>query len=170
MKTGWHVFFCYEWQTPYQSADHSRLVRFKKYFAVSNLPIYQNIIGPPHPLPTKDWTPQILCYRALASQNLGAKMQLMKCLILVLSALFVGCSTVTISDKTMSKTTRQPDWEESKPFYLGGLIGETEVDVTEQCKGKTPKQIQTQNTFKDGLLTVVTLLIYTPRSIKIWCE
>lgn len=88
----------------------------------------------------------------------------------VICLLLSSCATVTISSKDKYRLSTTPDWESSKPFYLAGLIGEQNIDVTRPCKGTTPAQIQTQTTFLDGLLNAVTFTIYSPKTVKVWCE
>jgi hypothetical protein len=90
-------------------------------------------------------------------------------LVLVM-CLASACSTVTITPKGQSKLSIPPTYEDRMPFFLGGLIGEKDVDVKAVCKGKTVKQVQTQQVFMDSFLAVVTLTIYAPRTVKIWCE
>lgn len=87
-------------------------------------------------------------------------------LVVCLSA----CSTVTITPNGRSKLVGEPNYEDSKPFFLGGLIGEHHVDVLAICGGKEPTQMQSQQTFADGLVALVTLLIYTPQTTKVWCN
>ena len=89
------------------------------------------------------------------------------CLALMLS---VGCSTVTISPKGAPKTSVEPTYSDSKSFFLWGLVGEHDIDVKEVCGEREVKQMQTQRTFTDSLLTIVTIGIYAPRTAKVWCE
>ncbi len=94
----------------------------------------------------------------------------MKFYIGILSALFIAsCSTVTVLPTGKHKVTGQPTWESSEPFFLAGLVGQGDIDVTKPCGGQEPTQVQTQDTFVDGLLTVVTFTIYSPRTVKVWC-
>lgn len=86
-------------------------------------------------------------------------------LITMLSA----CSTVTVHPQNTAKLSSSPTYKDSKPFYLWGLVGEHRVDVSTICNGTDPKQMQTQQTFTDGLLAVVTLGIYLPHTAKVWC-
>jgi hypothetical protein len=81
-----------------------------------------------------------------------------------------GCSTVTIKPEGSNKLSSQPTYEESKSFYFFGLSGEHRIDVAKVCGDKKVAQMQTQQTFVDGLLGVVTLGIYAPHSVKIWCS
>lgn len=81
-----------------------------------------------------------------------------------------GCSTVTIHPKTSHKLATPPSFEKSEPFFFWGLKGEHRIDVREVCKDKLVKQMQSQETFVDGFFTIITLGIYSPHSIKVWCE
>jgi hypothetical protein len=93
-----------------------------------------------------------------------------KLLTIGLIGLIGGCSTVTISPKGTGKIVSKPTYEDSRPFYFFGLAGEQHVDVQEVCSGKSAIQMQSQQTFVDGLLGGITLGIYAPHSVKVWCE
>lgn len=97
-------------------------------------------------------------------------MKLKTATALALATVLAGCSTVTIHPKDSPKFSSAPTYEDSRPFYLGGLVGEERVDVKEVCANQDVKQMQSQQTFTDGLLTVVTLGIYAPHTVKVWCE
>ncbi|MFK8138223.1 MAG: Bor family protein [Bdellovibrionales bacterium] len=96
----------------------------------------------------------------------------MKNLILVaLIAFGLGaCTTVTITPRGEAKTVVQHDFESTKPFYILGLVGKAEIDAAKVCSGaKNIRQMQTFQSFGDGLLTAITIGIYTPRTARIWC-
>ena len=81
-----------------------------------------------------------------------------------------GCAAVTITENGESNFKYYPDYEESKNFYLWGLVGEHHIDVTEICT-KTPTiQMQTKFSASDIFYTIITLGIYLPRTAKVWCE
>lgn len=80
-----------------------------------------------------------------------------------------ACSTVTLKEKGVQKLAQEPSHEEKKSFFLFGLIGEHHVQVKDLCQGKAPRQIQAQDTVTDSLLMIVTLGIYRPRTVKVWC-
>ncbi len=84
--------------------------------------------------------------------------------------LATACSTVTITAKGSSKRSTAPTYSERKPFFLGGLIGEANIDAKAICNGKNIQQIQTKEYFLDGFLNVITLSIYSPRVVQVWCE
>lgn len=81
-----------------------------------------------------------------------------------------ACSTVTIKPDGQQKVSHEPTYQESKAFFLFGIIGEKHINVTEICNEKDPVQMQSQQTFVDGLLTVLTLGIYSPHTAKVWCK
>lgn len=81
-----------------------------------------------------------------------------------------ACSSVTITPEGHEKLVNKPTYEESKPFYLWGTVGEHHVDVMKICNGKEPLQMQSQETFTDGLVTFFTIGIYAPHTAKVWCD
>ncbi len=81
-----------------------------------------------------------------------------------------GCSTVTLRDQGTGILLAGPTFQSSEPFFFWGLKGTAHVDVTRVCGGREARQLQAQTTFVDGLVSVLTLGIYAPRSVKIWCE
>jgi hypothetical protein len=80
-----------------------------------------------------------------------------------------ACSTVTIAPQGEAKLASKPSYEESKPFYFWGLSGEHHINVLEVCNNKEPLQMQSQQTFSDGLFGLITLGIYAPHTAKVWC-
>jgi hypothetical protein len=88
------------------------------------------------------------------------------CLFLVLS----GCAAVTITQSGESNFENRPQYEESKKFYLWGLIGEHHINVKEICQDKAVKQMQTKFSSWDVLWSGLSLGLYLPRTAKVWCE
>ncbi len=81
-----------------------------------------------------------------------------------------GCSTVTINPEVSGKLTAVPEYEDSKSFYFWGLSGEHRVDVKKICGDTEALQMQSQQTLVDGVLTLLTLGIYAPHTVKVWCK
>lgn len=54
------------------------------------------------------------------------------------------------------------------PTYLNGFVGTGEVDTTEYCE--RPVYTELRVTAVDVLLSVATLLIYTPHTLYVTCE
>ena len=94
-----------------------------------------------------------------------------KFLRLLILLTLVQCSSVTIpTGEKHYELTSQPTYQESKSFYLAGIIGSASVDVNEICKGKKVLQMQSLAAFTDGLAGLLTLAIYSPKSVRVWCE
>jgi hypothetical protein len=93
-----------------------------------------------------------------------------KLLLGSLLLLLTACSTVTLTPKGQAKYETSPTYQERLPFFLAGIIGEKEIDVKEMCGKRSIRQIQTQNTFMDSFLSIVTLSIYSPRTVRVWCD
>jgi len=86
---------------------------------------------------------------------------------------FVGCATVTIKPGNYAnqpKLSSSPTYQESKPYFLWGLVGEHTIDVQEVCGGRECVQMQSQYTFLDGFLSFLTIGLYSPKTAKVWCE
>ena len=89
--------------------------------------------------------------------------------ILAVVSLLGACSTVTIQPEPITKQISEPSYEDSKPFFLWGLVGEERVDVRKICEDKEVIQMQSQQTFEDGFLGLITLGIFSPHTVKVWC-
>ena len=81
-----------------------------------------------------------------------------------------ACSSVTVRPYGGEKDTTEPDYKASKSYYLGWLIGEHQVNVTEICQQRRVMQMQAVYSLSDMVQSIFTLLIYTPRTAKVWCE
>lgn len=90
--------------------------------------------------------------------------------ILVLVGLLSGCSTMTIHPKPHSKLISKPTYQTTVPFYFWGLSGVKRVNVKQVCGEKEVVQMQTQATIEDSFFTLITLGIYSPHTVKVWCE
>ena len=90
--------------------------------------------------------------------------------LLMISMLFSACANVTIRDKGTEKIDTPPTYSSSKAFFFWGIAGTGHVSIKEVCGGKKAIQLQSQKTFFDGFLGLITLGIYAPRTAKVWCE
>ena len=98
-----------------------------------------------------------------------------KTLALSLALIFVmamtGCSTVLYVRGPKGRTYSDAVYESSKPFFFFGLVGpQYDVYVDQICLGKDIDQVSTEYTPSNFLAGVVTLGIYTPRTVKIRCQ
>ena len=62
-------------------------------------------------------------------------------------------------------------YESSKPFFLYGLVGPVyDIYVDQICLGKDIDQISMEYTPGNILAGLITLGLYTPRTVKVWCQ
>lgn len=85
--------------------------------------------------------------------------------VLLLSA----CSNQTIR-MTDSYAVTNANYEKSQPFFIYGLGQTKEINAIKVCRDNGVHHITTQQTFVDGLLGVITLGIYSPRTVAIYCN
>ncbi|MGE4105934.1 MAG: Bor family protein [Bacteriovoracia bacterium] len=81
----------------------------------------------------------------------------------------IGCGTVTLRPDGAEKIAGPPTWERTHVFFLGGIVGEHHVDVQWACGNRDVLQMQTQFTPSDVLVRIFTLMIFSPRTAKVWC-
>jgi len=95
-----------------------------------------------------------------------------KLFIIAMIAGFMGtaCSTQRVYLKKNAEINK-PTYEKSQPFFFWGLVGQPQVqDVSQACPGKTPVAVETHMTFVDGLLGSLTAGIYSPFSVRVYCQ
>lgn len=89
-------------------------------------------------------------------------------MIILFSLLISGCARVTVS-KDGDYDTSNPSWEEKQDIFVFGLISDEDVQLNEVCPSGT-KQLETQITFSDLILTGLTVGIYSPKTARVWCD
>lgn len=85
--------------------------------------------------------------------------------ILVLAASTIGCHSMRfeVGDGPVGREVYH-----RKAFYVAGLFPSREVDVSHHCPAGAVA-VSEETTFLDGLLNVLTLTIYSPRSSTYYC-
>jgi hypothetical protein len=100
----------------------------------------------------------------MLSQRLG---------VLFLSATLLtqtSCYKATFqADPSAPASSRGPEHVEWSHFFLFGLIGEKQLDVSQVCGGAGVAEVQTRMSFVNGLVGGLTLGLYAPRSVKVVC-
>jgi hypothetical protein len=96
---------------------------------------------------------------------------------LVLSIASSGCYHYTFQHKPESAALKgdpqkeekvHVTYKERRPTYLNGFIGNGEIDTTKYCS--EPVRTELRVTAVDVLLSLGTLLIYTPHTLYVTCE
>ena len=85
--------------------------------------------------------------------------------LLLLMAMVTSCYHVTYSTGKAIAGPAQSGWSH---FYLWGLAGDPELDLSAQCPNGTAK-LHAYQSFANGLVGALTLGIYSPRSWEAWC-
>lgn len=90
--------------------------------------------------------------------------------VLIFLFFLASCQTVTISPKGRSLVySGLPSYERSHNFFFWGLMGDHSINIQRVCEDRSVKQMQTQQTFLNGFVSILTLGIYTPRTARVWC-
>jgi hypothetical protein len=79
-----------------------------------------------------------------------------------------GCFSTTYVAKSMRPSATKI--EKDMTFFWWGLSGTAVIDTAEACAGRGAARVNTQQTFTDSLLGIVTLGIYVPRTAFITCS
>lgn len=91
----------------------------------------------------------------------------LKGLLLAATLASTGCYRATFyRDASVSKGETHDEWTN---FYVFGLVGDERVDVRPFCPGGEVAAVQTGGNFATGLVSVVTIGIYTPRKVYVTC-
>ena len=90
-------------------------------------------------------------------------------LALLATALFAGCSNQKFHFND-TNSAFMPNMETSQPFFVGGIVQESHVDVAKIC-GSAAKvaRVETIQAPVDCVLSVLTFGIYSPRTAKVYC-
>jgi hypothetical protein len=78
-----------------------------------------------------------------------------------------GCYKVTVINDQVPQT-EEPTHEEWTDFFIFGLVGTEEFDVRSYCAGPASK-VRTGGNAGTWVVTGLTLGIYTPRKVYIYC-
>lgn len=82
-----------------------------------------------------------------------------------------GCSTIEFVRNPGMRTNAEPVYSSSKEFFFWGLAGpKHDIYVDRICLGKEVDQVATTYTPSDFLLNLITVGIYSPRTVQVWCQ
>ncbi|NMO18138.1 hypothetical protein HPC49_50750 [Pyxidicoccus fallax] len=79
-----------------------------------------------------------------------------------------GCYRYRFEQRPEPSGAQLVTHEERVPTYLNGFIGTGRVDTSRYCD--QPVRTELQVTATDVLLSIVSLLIYTPHTLRVTCE
>jgi hypothetical protein len=81
--------------------------------------------------------------------------------------LLAGCYKATFHQA--NDAIRGEGHEEWTDFFIFGLVGTETFDVREFCGGASPAEVRSGGNFLTGLVSAVTIGIYTPRKVYVTC-
>jgi hypothetical protein len=89
------------------------------------------------------------------------------CGLLLCAFALGGCYRATfISNPQAVRGVEHDKWNH---FFIFGLVGEAELDVRQFCPDGRVAELQTQETFLNGLVGLLTIGIYAPRTVYVTC-
>ena len=94
-----------------------------------------------------------------------------KALPLLISLIFTGCATQKIIVKSEDQGAA-PNFIKQQSFFFWGLGQEKPFDAKALCWGtnKDVVRLDVEQSTSDAVLSVITLGVYTPRTVKIYCK
>ncbi|MEY2781029.1 MAG: hypothetical protein RL307_733 [Pseudomonadota bacterium] len=91
-----------------------------------------------------------------------------KTLLVALMVFMSGCAIQQFEIKP--SRSQSPNADESQTFWVGGIGQSQEVDAAKVCgEGKKVSKVETQQTAGNVGLMIITLGIYSPRQIRVYC-
>ncbi len=95
----------------------------------------------------------------------------MKLLILnlLLAPVLAGCMSTTIVYDPAWNRASTPSYVDHFDSYLVGFVGRNTVNINKVCIDQKPLALRRLRSFEDAFLTGLTVGIYTPTTIKVWC-
>jgi len=89
-------------------------------------------------------------------------------LLVSFTLLASGCATQSFMVKANGNA--QPTTDQMKTFFINGLGQQQITNANTICGGSGHVyKVETQQTFVDGLLGMITFGIYTPRTARVYC-
>jgi hypothetical protein len=91
-----------------------------------------------------------------------------KIAVLALALAMGGCATQRFDVQTADQVS--PAFDDAQSFFVSGIGQSKEVDAAKVCGGASQVQrVETQLTPGNIALGMLTLGIYTPRQIRVYC-
>ena len=93
-----------------------------------------------------------------------------KALFLLCCLAIVGCAQTKfhLQDRDDGATATV---DETQHYFIAGFGQQKNIDPVALCKGiDKVKRVETQTTFVNGLLGVITWNIYTPQQTRVYCS
>ena len=93
----------------------------------------------------------------------------MKWLAASLCLILSGCISAKVSLDPRWNAKEKPAYEDYVDYYVFGFVGNPALDLQKICVDQKPYGLQRVKTWEDGLITVFTVGIYSPATVRVWC-
>lgn len=94
-------------------------------------------------------------------------------LVVAMASGLAGCYRHhLVIDESVGQIATKRNYDKSKWYhsFLGGLINGTgHINVSQYCPSGVGK-VEDRHAFVTGLVTFLTLYIYSPTRVKVWCK
>ncbi len=80
-----------------------------------------------------------------------------------------GCMTTKVAFDKNWNPSLNPSYEDYFNFYALGFAGHPSLSLQEACVDQKPYGMISQRTFEDSFIAALTLGIYTPATVRVWC-
>lgn len=107
------------------------------------------------------------CFGTYGVERSQMRIESINKIVAVLAMLFFLSGCFTISYET-GRFGGGEEIRKDADYYFWGLVGEYDFVLSELCPNGV-SQFRNQATFVDGLLTLLTLGIYSPRTVVLEC-
>ena len=89
--------------------------------------------------------------------------------LLATLALCCGCMSTKIVLNPAWDSSTTPSYTDHFDQYLFGFVGQPQVDLQQVCVDQRPHAVQRIKTTEDGILTLLSIGIYSPVTVNVWC-
>jgi hypothetical protein len=93
----------------------------------------------------------------------------MKRLVPILFFVLSGCMSVTLSLSPKWDSESKPVYEDYVDYWWWGLRGKPRLNLQKICVDQKPYAVRRLKSGEDIFITFVTLGIYTPSTVRVWC-
>lgn len=83
--------------------------------------------------------------------------------------MFNGCMSTKLQLSPGWNRRAPPAYVDYMDYYLLGLVGDPYLSIPKICMDQQPHGVQKIKTVEDSLITLFTLGIYSPITVKVWC-
>lgn len=81
----------------------------------------------------------------------------------------MGCMSTKVVFDGRWNPNAKPSYEDYMDSYLFGFMGKPSISISKVCMDQRPLAMQRVKGAEDIFLSLITLGIYTPSTVNVWC-